>query len=147
MLGIGGMRFEILNDCSNYRAYTKVNDTSICILAHFPQRDVLFLADLRKDSGDYLKNNDVSKIRCDIVQLAHHGQGGADRSFYEYVHPKICLYPAPDWLYENDIGKRHKEEKGGVGTGPWKTLETRQWMAELGAEKDYCAGYKEYTFT
>lgn len=39
---------------------------------------------------------DNSKLRCDIVRMAHHGQDGVDHSFYNVVQPKICLYMAPD---------------------------------------------------
>lgn len=42
--------------------------------------------------GDVLRQTDASKLRCDIVQMAHHGQDGVDRSFYELIRPKVCLY-------------------------------------------------------
>lgn len=136
----GGMTFDIVNDCKNYRDYTSVNDTTIVILAHFPKRDVLFLGDLAVSGGNYLLDHfDASKIRCDIVQMAHHGQQGVDKRFYESVRPKICLYTAPDWLWDNDNG-------GGKGSGPWLTLKTREWMEELNAEMSCPCAYGDYIF-
>ena len=39
--------------------------------------------------------------------------------------------PLAEWLWDNDNG-------GGIGSGDWKTLETRQWMEELGVRVNYC---------
>ena len=139
-IDVGGMSFEIINDCSNYPNYRTVNDTTIVFLAHFPKRDVLFLGDLAKKGGsDLLASCDTGKLRCDIVQMAHHGQDGVDRDFYNIVKPKICLYTAPLWLWDNNSG-------GGKGSGPWKTLETRRWMEELGAEQSCPNAFGDYLF-
>lgn len=40
--------------------------------------------------------------------------------------------PTPDWLWDNDSG-------AGKGSGPWKTLETRSWMEELGVREHIVA--------
>ena len=73
------------------------------------------------------------------MQMAHHGQDGVDRDFYNIVKPKICLYTAPLWLWDNNSG-------GGKGSGPWKTLETRRWMEELGAEQSCPNAFGDYLF-
>ncbi len=138
IIELGNMSFEILNDCSNYLNYHTVNDTTIVVLAHFPKRDILFLGDLAESGGkDLLSSCDIKKLRCDIVQMAHHGQNGVNRDFYSVVKPKICLYTAPDWLWENDSGS-------GKNSGPWKTLETRRWMEELGAEQSCPHAFGDY---
>ena len=68
------------------------------------------------------------EIRCHI---AHHGQYGVNRDVYAAINPQIALWPCPQWLWDNDNG-------GGIGSGDWKTLETRQWMEELGVRVNYC---------
>lgn len=135
---VGGMRLDVLWDGSHYRRYHCVNDTSCVIRAHYPKRDVLFLADLGREAGaDLLAEIGAEKLRCDIVQMAHHGQDGVDRRFYEAVRPKVCLYCAPDWLWDCDSGS-------GKGSGPWKTLETRRWMEELGAQVSCPHAFGDY---
>jgi hypothetical protein len=62
--------------------------------------------------------------------MAHHGQNGVDRAFYEAVSPRGCLWCAPAWLYNNDIGK-------GYNTHVWRTVEVRGWMEEIGATEHY----------
>lgn len=139
-IACGGIEIEVLGDCSNYENYSTVNDTTIALKAHFPKRDVLFLGDLAVDGGkDLLRYCPAEKLRCDIVQMAHHGQGGVKKDFYEHICPKICLYTTPDWLWDNDEGN-------GKDTGPYKTLETRHWMEELNAQASFPCAYGDYLF-
>lgn len=121
-LSCGGLSIDVLHDAENYVNYRGVNDTGAVLRVHYPNRDILFLADIEPAAAEELMALYApEQLRCDIVQMAHHGQGGAPRAFYETVLPKIALYTAPDWLWTNNNG-----------TGPFKTLETRQWMRELG---------------
>lgn len=64
--------------------------------------------------------------------MAHHGQAGVSEEFYKAVDPKYCLWPTPDWLWEN---KRRCRQN----SGPWKTIEVRAWMEDLGVETHYIA--------
>ena len=122
VIACGGLTIDVMHDCENYVNYKGVNDTGAVLRVHYPHRDVLFLADIEIPAAlELMELYTPEQLQCDIVQLAHHGQGGAHREFYEIVRPKIALYTAPDWLWTNrDVN------------GPFKTLETRQWMRELG---------------
>lgn len=99
----------------------KVNDTSI-----------LFLGDTSVESQNKLIENNKEKLKSDIVQMAHHGQKGADINLYRIISPKTCLFPTPDWLWNNDSGE-------GEDSGPWKTKETRKWCEELKVKNIYPA--------
>ena len=95
-------------------------------MAHFPEKDVLFLADAGVELGEeILAARGEKGVRCDIVQVAHHGQNGVNKRFYEAVQPKLCLFPTTDWIWNNDFGN-------GPGTGPLKIDETRAWLKEIG---------------
>lgn len=134
----GGITIEVLCDARNYAKYHSINDTTSALRVSFPKRDVLFLGDLGLERArDLLDECPHDKLRCDIVQMAHHGQNGADRAFYEVVQPKVCLYTAPDWLWDNNAGD-------GFDTGPWKTVVTRGWMEELGVQLSLPHAYGDY---
>ena len=75
------------------------------------------------------KPNQKEKLKVNILQMAHHGQQGVSKEIYEYIKPKICLWPTPDWLWINDSGN-------GEDSGPWKTKETRKWIEELNVNKN-----------
>ena len=135
---VGGMEFEILNSCERYDCFPEINDTTVVILAKFPEKNVLFLGDLGATGGERLQSEcDIKKLRCDIVQMAHHGQNGVKLSFYDAVCPRICLYTAPDWLWDCDNG-------GGLGSGEWKTLETREYMKKFGTVVSCPNAYGDY---
>jgi beta-lactamase superfamily II metal-dependent hydrolase len=122
VLTCGGLTIDVLHDCENYVNYNNINDTGAVLRVHYPNRDILFLADIDVQAAkELMELYTPEQLQCDIVQLAHHGQDGAHREFYEIVRPKIALYAAPLWLWTNNDG-----------TGPFKTLETRQWMRDLG---------------
>lgn len=122
VLTCGGLTIDVLHDCDNYVNYNNINDTGAVLRVHYPNRDILFLADIDVQAAkELMELYTPEQLQCDIVQLAHHGQDGAHREFYEIVRPKIALYTAPLWLWTNNDG-----------TGPFKTLETRQWMRDLG---------------
>lgn len=136
----GQLKIDVLTDGHDYQNYNSINDTTSVLRVHFPKNDVLFLGDLGKEKGyDVINTIPHELLRCDIVQMAHHGQNGADKAFYQVVKPKICLYTAPDWLWDNNDG-------GGKGSGPWATLETRKWMEELGANASFPIAFGDYLF-
>lgn len=137
VLESGSLKIEIISvprDCDSYA--TTINATSIIFKVYFPRRQVLFMGDYDVHAQqDYLRRYDPAKLRCDILQMPHHGQNGIDRSFYELIRPRICLYCAPKWLWENNYYRC--EDPQTAGKGPFTTLETRRWMEELGAEASY----------
>lgn len=107
-----------------------VNNQSMVIKMNTGKNSILFLGDTGVQSANKLLQNQKNKLKSDIVQVAHHGQSGANKELYEVVKPKICLWPTPDWLWNNDSGT-------GEDTGTWKTKETRQWMKELNVKENY----------
>lgn len=108
------------------------NEQSMVFTIETEKSKLLFLGDTGIKSSEKLLTKQKEKLKSDIVQMSHHGQAGASKELYEAVSPKICLWPTPEWLWNNDSGM-------GENSGPWKTLETRSWMDELKVEKNYIA--------
>ena len=87
---------------------------------------MLFLGDLGERAGRVLlASYDKEELKADAVQMAHHGQNGVDFPVYETIAPKWAFWSTPDWLWINTPPGRKE------GTGPWKTLEVREWMEKL----------------
>lgn len=128
----GEMEFKVLYtvDCS---IKNNVNNNSSTVLKMtLGGKTVLFLGDLGEEGGDKLLAAKPDEIVCDYCQMAHHGQNGVKKSFYEAVKPRYCLWCAPEWLYNNDDGK-------GYNKNIFQTVIVRGWMDELGTvEKNYC---------
>lgn len=65
--------------------------------------------------------------------MSHHGQNGVDRDVYAAIHPEICLWPTPEWLWENNGGN-------GPSSGVWVTNQVKCWMEHLGVKRHYVSG-------
>ena len=129
---IDKIHIEILSTESPELTADAVNNSSMTMRVSDPAKTVLFLADLSLDGGNKLLGNiDHAKLKAEYVQMAHHGQGAVSEAFYQVVQPTYCLWPTPLWLWNND---RHG---GGYDSGPWTTLETRQWMDDLNVKSNY----------
>ena len=108
-----------------------VNNSSALYRIDSPRKSILILGDLGVEGGEeVMKNCSFESLHTDYIQLAHHGQNGVEEKFYQYIKPKICLWPSPEWLWNNDAGE-------GFDTGPWETVETRRWMEKLGIKEHY----------
>lgn len=108
-----------------------INNSSVAYKLLINGKTILFLGDMGVEAGDRLVA-DLTKeeLKSDILQMAHHGQAGVSQQVYEAIAPKICLWPTPDWLWNNDNG-------GGPESGPWSTSQTKIWMDQIGVNMNY----------
>jgi beta-lactamase superfamily II metal-dependent hydrolase len=125
--------FEILAVRNPELTINATNNQSVVLRVEVGDKSILFLADLGVEGGEKLLASPYgNRLKADYVQMAHHGQTGVNEEFYKVVKPKFCLWPTPDWLWENDNGN-------GPNSGPWKTLEVRAWMDKFHIENHYVA--------
>lgn len=127
---IDNIECEILGIKNPEITINPINNSSMVIKMKTHSKNIIFLADTGVESGQKLLKNQKEKLKADIVQMAHHGQSGAEKEVYEQIKPEICLWPTPEWLWNNDPGT-------GYNTGIWKTIETRKWMEDLGVTENY----------
>lgn len=106
------------------------NEQSMVIKFDTGKTKLLILGDTGEKSSEKLLLNQKDKLKSDIVQMAHHGQAGATEELYKAVNPTICLWPTPEWLWNNDNGN-------GYGSGKWKILEVRKWIDNIGVRENY----------
>ena len=108
-----------------------VNNSSVVYRIESPKASILLLGDLDVSAeNELMESCPLPLLQADYTQMSHHGQWGVSRSFYEYIHPKRCIWPAPDWLWDNDAGD-------GFDTGPFQTVRTREWMQVLGVTEHF----------
>lgn len=129
-INIDDIKIEILGIKNPEITENAGNEQSMVVKFDTGKTTFLVLGDIGVKSSEKLLNTQKEKLKSDIVQMAHHGQSGATKELYEQINPTICMWPTPEWLWNNDSGE-------GKGSGPWKTLETRQWMEELKAKNNY----------
>lgn len=108
------------------------NNSSMIIKMNINNKSILFLGDAGIECGQKLLKDQRNKLKSDIVQMSHHGQAGVTQEVYKEIQPKICLWPTTQWLWDNDLVY-------GYNTATYQTIETRQWMKDLGIEQNIVA--------
>lgn len=109
-----------------------INNSSVAYMLDINGKKALFIGDMGVETGkQFIADNPPEALKCDILQMAHHGQNGVGIEVYKVMQPEVCLWPTPDWLWNNDSGS-------GTDSGNWKTLEVRSWMAQLGVQYHVC---------
>lgn len=123
---IDGVNFKILSEknpeMANRNPY---NNSSMAYKMWDSKKSFIFLGDLGVEGGQKLLDSEYAKdLECDYLQMAHHGQNGCDKKFYQTVKFRACLWPSPKWVYNAPMGRL-------------KTAEVRGWMKELGITEHY----------
>lgn len=109
-----------------------INNSSMVFKMYINDKSILFLGDTGTEESEKLIKQYGSRLKSDIVQVAHHGQRGATKELYKLVNPEICLWPTTSWLWDNDVGE-------GYNTANFKTIETREWLQNIGVKTNYVA--------
>lgn len=105
------------------------NNSSMVFKFKVNNKSIIFLGDTGKESSEKLLKNQKDKLKSNVMQVAHHGQSGGTEELYKTINPEIVLWPTPKWLWNNDAGE-------GFNTGPWKTIETRNWINKLDVKEN-----------
>lgn len=101
------------------------NDASMAYRMIVNGKSILFLGDLQKKGGEHLLEQAGGGLKSDMVQMAHHGQNGVSEDVYDAIDPSICLWPTPQWLWDNEGGN-------------YTTPETKEWVKKLNVSRNYC---------
>ncbi|MBQ8508514.1 MAG: MBL fold metallo-hydrolase [Clostridia bacterium] len=127
----GEMKFTVLREPDESIQVNHLNNSSMVYRLDANDRSVIFLGDLGVEGGhQLLEITPPELMKAEFVQMAHHGQQGVDKSVYDAIDPDYCLWPTPDWLWDNNNGR-------GYDTHIWKTVVTRGWMSDIGVRWHY----------
>ena len=138
VVNFGSWSFEILNEPFLCDGNT-INNASVMISVKAGGKTWLETGDLGLEAGHDAMKKLGSRLKHDIVFLAHHGQWAVDKAFYAAVAPEAAVWPLPSWLWDN------RATNGTYGSGPYETNYTKCWMQELGVKKNYVL-LKDYLF-
>ncbi len=116
---VGNLEFEVLcthedvwpASCADY------NNSSTVLMMKTENTKVLFPGDASAESSKVLENRYENYLKCDILQLSHHGHHGTSAKFYEYAAAPVVLCPnteikinEEDHIPANKVAKAFAEE-------------------------------------
>ncbi|MBE6648152.1 MAG: MBL fold metallo-hydrolase [Ruminococcaceae bacterium] len=124
---IDGLKIEILLTHPENMFPEEINDTTMIFRATVGGQRILFLGDAFTVQERRLLEKYGADLKSDIVQMAHHGQHGFDEKGYNAIDPKLCLWPSPDWVFDNWNGNLY-------------TFDTRKWIVKMGVKHHFITG-------
>ena len=93
---IGGFTLDFLFTWSDTTDWSSPNALSLIFTVTGGKRRAMFVGDTdEKVPGELINRmgDDFSRLKCDILQVAHHGLDGGSREFYAAVGADIVLVP------------------------------------------------------
>lgn len=97
-------RFEVLFTCEDlYPGPVKnINNSSLVMMTELGKYRVLWLGDLQREGAEHIcANVDKARLKCDILQVGHHGYGGGNDELHRAADPEILLWPCPDFWFHS----------------------------------------------
>ncbi len=99
VIEVGKAKVQVLNNAYKFKSNAG-NGSCVCYMISMNGTNVVFLGDLSLAGGQSMMSDiDLASLKCDIVQVAHHGQDGVGYAFYQQLAPKVMLWPTPAWLW------------------------------------------------
>lgn len=127
-----GVRFTVIythEDVYPDGPLTKFNSNASMIFdAVINDTRFLWLADIESEGAKIFKEMYYTDMKCDVLQMAHHGVKGATRDIYELCNPDIAFWPAGETLINS-----------------YWTLDQNKWIRE-NVEQIIFAKDGNYTF-
>ena len=99
-----GCEVEVLNTPEDYfpSHFKWGNHTSSAFRFYFKDKTFIALGDCEKDICQRMADNFDSALKCDILQVSHHGVNGACVSLYKVIDPDVCLWPMDAYRFAVD---------------------------------------------
>lgn len=129
-LKVCGLRFKILHSYEGFVDETSndiCNNGSLMMRVTNQKESMLFCADIGVGMSEKIISQFPEDIKCDYIQMGHHGNGGLSEAFYRLAAPRAAFFDAPEWLMNPEEGNSYT------------TPANRQLMESLGAEIYYYA--------
>ena len=110
-LQLPGFTFTILQtheDVFPDGPLTKFNSNASMIfdgVAAYDGTRFIWLADMESEGAKIFKDIYYSDMKCDVLQMAHHGVKGATQDVYEFCNPDIAFWPASQAILDGQYGK------------------------------------------
>ena len=102
---VRNLHFEVIythEDLYPHQVYN-FNDTSTLLIMTVNGKKALWLGDMSDDTSDVIVKTCPERLKCDIVQVSHHGFNGAKKEIYELADAKTVFWPTADYRFDENI--------------------------------------------
>lgn len=99
-----GVTFTILytqEDSSTSTPFEKFNSLSMVFDAVTNDTRFIWFGDTEREAALRIKSMYYEDLKCDVMQVAHHGVNGGSLDLYTLCNPKIAFFPVSESLYQS----------------------------------------------
>lgn len=102
---LGNMKLTFLYTQDEFLPHTFefFNDSSLTFMIEYEGQKTLITGDASENSCTILVDMYGDKLKCDILQVPHHGHFGANKAFIDATDPWVALIPASAMRYETKL--------------------------------------------
>ena len=119
-----GCTLEVLytsDDVYMLESYASYNDSSSVVRINVGGQSFIVLGDIQAKASPRIAEAWGDYLKSDMMQMAHHGENGGSVELYDYISPRVVLWPASVSFYMN------RREKIAIN----KTLIERDYVEEI----------------
>lgn len=102
---INGIRFDVL--CTHEDVFPidleNYNDSSTVLMMTYKNEKVCFPGDAGGAESAIMERRFPAYLKCDIMQVAHHGHFGTTSEFYRMASPKIALFATTQIKFDEEL--------------------------------------------
>lgn len=103
VITIDGIQIEVLiTPDETKNTVVPINDASVIYRVTMGGQRILFLGDAYETAGLRFYRGYKDDLTADVVQMAHHGSQGVQRSIYKKIEAKACLWPSPSFMWAEE---------------------------------------------
>ena len=99
-----GCTLEVLytsDDVYMLESYTSYNDCSAVVRINVGGQSFIVLGDIQAKASPRIAEAWGDYLKSDMMQMAHHGERGGSVELYDYISPRVVLWPASISFYMN----------------------------------------------
>jgi len=102
-LRLPGCELDVLYTQEDYfpEPFASANHMSCAFVMKFATKTVTILGDCEKQLCKAMADSYNAALKCDVVQVTHHGSNGGDVDLYRYMDPAICFWAVDGYRFEN----------------------------------------------
>ena len=99
-----GVTFTVLytqEDSSTSSPFRMFNSLSMVFDAVTNDTRFIWFGDAQREAALRIKSMYYEEMKCDVMQVAHHGVNGGSLELFELCNPKIAFFPVSENLYRS----------------------------------------------
>ncbi len=138
VMHLGNMKLTFLYTQDEFlpRTFEFFNDSSLTFMLEYEGQKILITGDASENSCNIMLDMYGEDLKCDILQVPHHGHYGANNAFMDATDPAVALIPASAVRWEKKLTQDFY----------WGAAPLRYLLASKNVKEYYVQGMGTVTF-